>query len=434
MIPRLFTVSAATPGELEKATEELAAQLTAGLESPPGRSALSWRRVVVADGAAEAAQRLRDGRAKDVFTAVADPGRPVVFMLSGVGDQYPGMAAGLYRHLPAYRQELDRCLRLLEPEIGMDLSELLLSPSAPAESKPDLAGIFDQRKSSQQIHQTLAAQPLAFATQYAMARSLMSLGVRPHALIGYSLGEYIAGCLAGVFALDDALRLTALRARLMSTLPEGAMLSVMSAPGSLAAHLRDGVSVAALNGPDLTVLAGPTDAIERLGKLLLPEEVACTRLATAHAFHSPMMDPVVEPLRDAFAGVRLNSPSLPFLSNVTGTWITDDEATDPGYWAGHSRETIRFVDDLAELWRLPGPVPVELGPGQTLTNLAVRHPARPGGARPIVLPTVPGVFESRTDVEVFLTTVGRLWAMGADIDWRAANFDEGNRPGGHQVS
>jgi acyl transferase domain-containing protein len=378
---------------------------------------------VVADSAAEAARRLRDGRSKDVFTGEYDPGRPIVFMFSGVGDQYPGMAAGLYRHLPTFRQEVGRCLRLLEPDIGMDLGELLFSPAAPAKGRPDLAALFDQRGSSQEIHQTLAAQPLAFATQYAMAQSLLSLGVRPSALIGYSLGEYVAGCLAGVFSLDDALHLTALRARLVSAQPEGAMLAVTSAPGPLAPHLRDGVSVAALDGPELTVLAGPVEAIERLGKLLLHQEIACRRLATSHAFHSPMMDPVVEPLRDAFAGVSLKPPSLPFLSNVTGTWIRDCEATDPGYWAQHARQTIRFADDLAELWQLHGPIPVELGPGQKLTNLAVRHPANRGRSQRLALRTLPGVFESRTDLELLLTTIGRLWATGTDIDWSALNFD-----------
>lgn len=426
MTPRLFTLSATTRGELETATEEFARQLEHGLESPPGHQAMPCRRIVVAASAAAAAQQLRNRRSRDVFTAESVPGRPVVFMLSGVGDQYAGMAAGLYRHLPAYRRELDRCLRLLEPEIGMDLREMLFSRTAPAEGRADLAGLFDQRESTQVIHQTLAAQPLAFATQYAMAHSLMSLGVRPHALVGYSLGEYVAGCLAGVFSVDDAVRLTALRARLMSARPGGAMLAVASAPGQLAAHLREGVSIAALNGPELTVLAGSADAIERLGKQLLNDQVACTRLATSHAFHSPMMDPVVEPLRDAFAGVQLNPPSLPFLSNVTGTWIKDDEAIDPGYWARHSRETIRFADDLAELWRLRDPVPVELGPGQTLANLASRHPAYRDSGRPPVLRTLPGVFESRTDLELFLTAVGRLWAMGVDIDRSVLSFDEGN--------
>lgn len=423
MTPRLFSVSAETPAELEKATEGLAKRLEGGLESPAGHSALPCRRVVVADSAAEAARRLRDGRSKDVFTEAYDPGRPVVFMFSGVGDQYPGMAAGLYRHLSVFRQELDRCLRLLEPEIGMDLRKLLFSLTASVKGKPDLAGLFDQRGSSQEIHQTLAAQPLAFATQYAMAQSLLSLGVRPYALIGYSLGEYVAGCLAGVFSLDDALHLTALRARLVSAQPEGAMLAVTSAPGPLAPHLRNGVSVAALDSPELTVLAGPVEAIERLGKLLLDQEIACRRLATSHAFHSPMMDPVVEPLREAFAGVSLNPPSLPFLSNVTGTWIRDHEATDPGYWARHPRQTIRFADGLAELWRLHEPIPIELGPGQTLTNLAVRHPAHRGRGQALALRTLPGVFETRTDLELLLTTVGRLWATGTDINWSALNLD-----------
>ncbi|MFI7136113.1 acyltransferase domain-containing protein [Nonomuraea sp. NPDC050153] len=426
MTPRLFTLSAETPVELEQATEELARQLESGMESPAVHSAMPCRRIVVADSPLEAARRLREGRSKSVFTGELNPRRPIVFMFSGVGDQYPGMTAGLYRHLPVYRQELDRCLRLLEPEVGMDLRSLLFPPDAPTEGKPGLASLFDQRRSSQEIHQTLAAQPLAFATQYALARTMLSLGIRPRALIGYSLGEYVAGCLAGVFSLDDALRLTALRARLVNAQPEGAMLAVTSAPGPLAPHSQAGVSVAALNGPDLTVLAGPVEAIELLGKRLIDQEIACRRLATSHAFHSPMMDPVVEALRDAFAGVSLSPPLIPFLSNVTGRWIKAHEATDPGYWARHSRETIRFADELTELWRLLEPVPVELGPGQMLINLALRHPAHQSSGQPLALRTLPGVFESRTDLELFLTMLGQLWATGIDIDWSVVTFDEGN--------
>lgn len=427
MTPRLFTMSADTPAELEKASEELIRRLAAGLESPAQQSsaALACRRIVVADSAAEAASQLHAGRSKDVFTGKCDPGRRIVFMFSGVGDQYPGMAVGLYHQLPTFRQQLNQCLKLLEPDIGMNLSELLFSRATLAERKHDLAALFDQRDPSQEIHQTFVAQPLAFAIQYALAQSLLSLGVRPYALIGYSLGEYIAACLAGVFSLDDALHMIALRARLVSAQPKGAMLAVTSAPGPLAPHLRDGVSVAALDGPELTVLGGPVEAIERLGKLLLDQEIACRRLATSHAFHSPMMDPVVEPLRDAFAEVSLNPPSVPFLSNVTGTWIRDDEATDPGYWARHTRQTIRFADDLAELWQLHDPIPVELGPGQTLSNLAIRHPARRGRGQALPLRILPGVFESRTDLELLLATVGRLWVTGTDIDWSALNLDQG---------
>lgn len=419
MTPRLFALSAETPAELEQATRELAARLAGGLERPPAPQPQPWRRFVLAHSPAEAATRLRAGRPKDIFTGQSDPRRPIVFMLPGVGDQYPGMATGLYRHLPVFRRELDQCLRLLASEIAVDLRALLFPADAAAAGRPDLASLFDRRGPTQEIHQTLAAQPLAFATQYAMARSLLSLGVRPSALLGYSLGEYVAGCLAGVFSLEDALHVIALRARLVSAQPEGAMLAVTLPHEPLASHLRNGVSIAALDGPELTILAGPVEPIERLEKLLLDQEIACKRLATSHAFHSPMMDPVVEPLRDRLAGIALNPPSLPFLSNVTGTWITDQEATDPGYWATHPGQTIRFADDLAELWRLPEPVPVELGPGQTLSNLAVRHPGGRARGQALALRTLPGIFETRTDLELFLTTVGRLWTMGADIDWPA---------------
>jgi acyl transferase domain-containing protein len=422
--PQLFTLSAQTPTELEKATDALVGRLEAGQESPTEQSALAFRRVVVADSGVEAAGLLRDRRTKEVFTEECGLERSVVFMFSGVGDQYPGMASGLYRLQPVFRRELDRCVRLLEPEIGVDLRELLFPSADSASARPSLADLFDQREVSQEIHRTRVAQPLAFAVQYAMARSLLAVGVRPHALVGYSLGEYVAGCLAGVFSLEDALHLTALRARLVDAQPRGAMLAVSSAPDALEPLLSESVSIAAFNGPELTVLAGFVDEIERLRKLLLGREIACSMLATAHAFHSPMMDPVVGPLRKEFAGVSLSPPTLPVLSNVTGTWMKDTEATDPGFWADHAREPIRFNDDLAELWRLPAPIPVELGPGRTLTNLAVRHPGCRDGGQHTALRTLPGVFESHTDLSLFLTAVGRLWATGVDVDLSALDFDE----------
>lgn len=410
MTPRLFAVSASTPAGLERETQDLIARLEGG--SPEeDRPASAHRRCVVARTPAEAADRMRRGDPREVFTAEAERGRPVVFMFAGVGDQYPGMASGLYRRLPCFRRELDRCLRLLRPDLGTDPHEVLYPGRTGDEPRgaPDLAALFDRRGSDQEIHRTLVAQPLAFATQYALGRSLLDIGVTPTALLGYSVGEYVAACLAGVLPLDSALRLVARRARLVDGLPEGAMLAVLSPPAPLAPHVRDGVSIAARDGPGLTILAGPPEALEQAARDITGQGVACRRLATAHAFHSPMMDPVVAPLREALAAIPLRAPSIPMLSNVTGTWLGDDEATDPAYWAGHLRRPIRFDAVLAEIAGLGRPITVELGPGRTLTNLATHDGLK--------LRSLPGIFESHTDLEIFLTTVGRLWTTGADIDW-----------------
>lgn len=410
MTPLLLRISAPTREALEERTRQLVAYLEGDSRPPPQGPDQAYRRVVVAADNAAAVRRLRRGKPTEVVTEKVSPGRPTVFMFSGVGDQYPGMAAGLYRHLAVFRTELDRCFDLLEPDLGRDLRPILY-PENDGTGPPTLAALFDRRRTPGEIHETAVAQPLAFATQYALARTLESLRAEPAALLGYSVGEYVAACLAGVFTLEDALRVIALRARLTSGLPRGGMLAVMSAPGPLAPLLRDGLSIAALDGPALTVLAGPAEAIERAGRRLLDEGVASRPLSTTHAFHSPMVEPAAGPLGDALTAIRLSPPRKPVLSNVTGTWLRDDEAVDPGYWARHLHRTIRFADELAEVWRLDRPIPVEVGPGRTLTNLALGHPDR----GPVALQTLPGVLESRTDLEVFMTAAGGLWAAGVDI-------------------
>ncbi|MFF5262915.1 acyltransferase domain-containing protein [Actinomadura viridis] len=436
MRPRLYAVSAAGPQELEQEVKNLAESLETGGEVPHRPRDLPFRRAVVADDPADAARLLREAEPGGTHgpDGPGGPGGPgggpasIVFMFSGVGDQYPGMASGLYRHLPRFRTELDRCLELLRAATGTDLREVLYpgGPGDPGDETggpgggtggpgggpraPDLAALFDRRASVQEIHRTRVAQPLAFATQYALARTLVALGVTPSALIGYSVGEYVAACLAGVMRPGDALGLIAHRARLVDGLPPGAMLAVMAAPEALAPHLgEDGVSVAAFDGPRLTVLAGPPDAVERVAGRLADAEIAGRRLATGHAFHSPLMAPVEEPLRAALAAIPLRPPAVPFPSNVTGTWITGAEATDPAYWARHLSTPLRFAEALARISDLPRPVTVELGPGRTLTGLASHQGPK--------LRTIPGVFESRTDLRLTLTALARLWEWGTDLDW-----------------
>ncbi|MEV0124002.1 acyltransferase domain-containing protein [Streptomyces sp. NPDC050703] len=433
--PRLLTLSAPTPDALERASDALADQLRTmddgtalaaelpEAAAPPG----TVRRVLVATTAAEAARWLRRRDPRRVFTAGPTASASRVLLFSGVGDQYPGLGADLYRCVPAFRRELDRCLRPLAAEHGLDLRPVLFPREAGtadgATPRPDLAALLERRERPQEIHRTAVAQPLLFAVQYALAKTLAELGAEPTALAGYSVGEYVAACVAGVFSLPDALRLVAGRARLVETLPQGAMLAVTAGADEVAPHLAAGVFLAALNGPGQTVLSGTADAVEESARALTAHGVACRRLVTTHAFHSPLTGALAEPLEALLATMPAAAPRLPVLSNTTGTWLRADEATDPTYWARHLSRPIRFADQLAEVWRLPDPLLLELGPGQALSRLALTHPGRPADAAARVVQTLPGQFETRTERELLLGAAGRLWAAGAEIDWGAVRWE-----------
>jgi acyl transferase domain-containing protein len=431
--PRLLTLSAPTPDLLERATDALADRLdTMGgagfarlpaVPAPPSTPG-AVRRAVLADSAERAARWLRGRDVRRVFTGGPEDTASRVYLFSGVGDQYPGLGAGLYRCLPAFREELDRCFRMLADEHGLDLRPVLFPPEPPADSPgPGPAELFDRPPEPQEIHRTVVAQPLLFAIQYALARALTGLGAWPCALAGYSVGEYTAACVAGVFPLEDALRLVTERARLVDELPPGAMLAVADGPealdGPLGAAADRALSLAALNGPQQTVLSGTVEAVEEAALLLTAAGVPCRRLATAHAYHSAMTRALTGPLEELLATVPLAAPAVPLLSNVTGTWLRDEEATDPAHWARQLSRTIRFSDELAEIWRLPAPLLVEFGPGQALTRLALGHPDRPADAVASVVQTLPGRLESRTERELLLAAAGRLWAAGAAVDWAA---------------
>lgn len=430
---RLLAVAAPTPERLERATDELADRLEktdeaefAALppvpEPPPGPGPL--RRAVAAETAAKAARWLRRRDPRRVFSGDARAPAAPVLLFSGVGDQYPGLGAGLRRTVPAFRDALDHCVGVLAAEHGLDLRPFLAPPDEAA-GRPGLAELFEQSGTPDGIHRTVVAQPLLFAVEYALARALIALGVRPAALAGYSVGEYTAACLAGVLPLGHALRLTVERARLVDRLPEGAMLAVAAGPGELRPYLGGELALAARNGPGQTVLSGPAEAIEDAARRLTERGVACRRLATSHAFHSAMLEPLVPALEELLRGVPLRPPAVPLLSNLTGTWVRAEEATDPGHWARHLCRTIRFADEVAEIWRLRGPLLVEVGPGQALTRLALAHPDRPADAWAAAVPTLPGRFESRTERELLLVAAGRLWAAGARIDWTALGEADG---------
>ncbi len=376
-----------------------------------GRKPLPWRRVLLAANRAEAATRLSTLDPEHVLTLTAPPGdRPVAFLLSGQGSQYPGMGHGLYQAEPSFRDDVDTCCRLLLPHLGLDLKDVLFATDDGADER---------------LRQTALAQPALFVLDWATARLWMRWGVRPGALLGHSLGEWVAACLAGVLGLEDALALVALRGALMQRMPPGAMLSVPLPEAEVLPRLGAHLSLAAVNGPAACVVSGPEEAVEALRATLEAEERTCRRLQTSHAFHSAMMDPVLQPLADRLRKVRLAPPRIPYLSNLTGTWIRAEEATDPQYWVRQLRNAVRFADGVAALLEEPRRILIETGPSDALSTLARRHGART--VEHTVLASLRHPKEPENDQKFLLAALGRFWLAGGTVSWEGLAAGERRR-------
>jgi acyl transferase domain-containing protein len=401
----------------------------------------------------------------DALAALADPARwlvaeqpvadrPVAFLFPGQGAQYAGMARELYESLPVFRAQLDRCAELLTPHLGLDLRALLF-PDEGRTTKDEGAFHVDRTPGADEgrttndhqaasitqttssgastflnaqcsmLNSTEYAQPALFAVSYALAQQWIAWGVRPGALIGHSVGEYVAACLAGVFALEDALALVAARGRLMQELPPGAMLSVALPEAELLPLLGPELALAAVNSPSQCVVSGPQAAVEALARRLAERGAQCRRLHTSHAFHSAMMAPAVEPFRRLVARVRRSAPAIPCVSNRSGGWLGAAEACDPDYWAAHIRDTVRFGDGLRTLAARPEYVLLEVGPGQTLSTFARRHPQR-APEQPVVS-SMRHAQDQTGDLAVLRGAQARLWLAGAALDWRAAHAPDRRR-------
>ncbi|MFI5268501.1 MAG: SDR family NAD(P)-dependent oxidoreductase, partial [Chloroflexota bacterium] len=328
--------------------------------------------------------------------------RPVAFLFPGQGAQYPAMARGLYEQEPQFREYVDRCCNLLLPHLGQDLRRVLF----PAEEQSE--------QTAHALEQTALAQPALFTIEYALAQLWMAWGIRPDTMLGHSIGEYVAACLAGVFTLEDALALVAARGRLLQGLPRGAMLAVPLAESELRPLLSSALALAAVNGPALSVVSGPEDAVGELEGRLTAQGLTTSRLRTSHAFHSSMLDPILEAFHEEVQRVRLRAPGLSYISNVTGTWA-DAAVTKPPYWVTHLRQTVRFSDGLAELLHDQERVLLEVGPGTTLSTLARQHPARlPEQA---IIASGRHRRDRQPDLDVLLLALGQLWLAGASLDW-----------------
>ncbi len=417
---QLLQVSAKTETALAALTDRLGAHLAAnpGLDLADvaytlrlGRRELPYRTAVVATSTADAAAALGDRKRR--ITAAPTSSKRVGFLFSGQGSQFAGMGAQLYQNEPVFRETVDECLSLLDGDLGAQLRRLMLEETS--------------AEATETLSQTALTQPALFIVEYALARLWASWGVQPDGMIGHSIGEYVAATLAGVFSLPDALGLVAARGRLMQSMPAGSMLAVRLDEAELAAKLPEGLSIATINGPQACVVAGPTPLIEAFASTLEGQGVGVKLLRTSHAFHSPMMEPILAEYRELVAAVVRSAPRSAFLSNLTGDWITAENATDPSYWTRHLREAVRFGDCVAKLLSDSSPAGdwllVECGPGKQLAGLARMHLPR-GAVAPLA--SLPGPGESRTDLETIYAAAGQLWVSHVKLD-RHAFGDKGSR-------
>jgi len=438
----LLILSARTSSALDTATENLAHHLERDPDQSladvaatllTGRTAFPHRRMLVCRDRQDALTALADGDPRRVLSRHHEAGgAPVCFLLPGLGEHTPGMAAELYRSEETFREHFDACADLLAEGFSIDPRTLLRLGDPPAAEHdadaapdqklsqgPDLRALLGRNPARSatpgELDRTAVAHPVVFSLEYALARLWMEWGLRPRALLGYSLGEYVAACLAGVLSLDDALHLVTERARAIDRLPEGAMLAVALSETDARERLGDELAVAAVNGPELTVVAGPEEAIETLAATLTDEGHVHRRLPVRHPFHTSALQPVTEELTRMASEIELRAPEIPYLSNVTGRWIDRDEATDPAYWSRHLCGTVRFADGLDQVLALSDDlVFLEVGPGQTLSSLVWQHPERKPGQ--VAFPTLPAPFERSSEVATALSALGRAWLAGAPVD------------------
>ncbi|MEH1814615.1 MAG: amino acid adenylation domain-containing protein [Nostoc sp.] len=410
----VLCLSAKTESALDTATHNLIAHLQQHPELNladvaftlhVGRKAFDYRRMLVCHSREEAIASLETSN-----SSYQSGKQQVAFMFPGQGAQYVNMARELYQTEASFRQEIDRCAEFLQPHLGLDLRTVLY----PSEDQTETA--------TKQLQQTFITQPALFVVEYALAKLWMKWGIQPQMMIGHSIGEYVAACLAGVFSLEDALSLVATRGRLMQSLPSGTMLAVSLSELQVKPLLGDKLSLAAVNGPSLCVVSGTTEAINALQVQLTADGVECRHLHTSHAFHSAMMEPILKAFGERLQQVRLQPPQIPYLSNLTGTWITVQDATDPSYWVKHLRSTVRFGDGITALLQKFKGIALEVGPGRTLSTLARQYSSTT--TEVIFLTSLRHPREQQADVEFMLDTLGKLWLAGATIDWTAFYADE----------
>ncbi|MGF1938039.1 MAG: polyketide synthase [Nostoc sp. ChiQUE02] len=416
---QLLLISAKTSTALETATTNLAAYLkqhtdinlaNVAYTLKVGRRAFNHRRILVCQSVQDAISILETQEQERIFTVCQEHReQPVIFMFSGQGSQYANMSRELYEVEATYRKHVDTCAKILQPHLGLDIRHLLFPEPEEIEA------------ASQKLQQTAFTQPALFVIEYALAQLWMSWGVRPEAMIGHSIGEYVAAAIAGVFSLEDAVSIVAKRGQLMQQLPPGSMLAIPLPEKEVRSLLdaqtlyKNSLEIAAINTRTSCVVSGAKEAIATLKNQLSSQGVECRLLHTSHAFHSQMMSPILEEFVQLLKTVQLNPPRIGFISNVTGSWITDAQATNPNYWSQHLRQTVRFSDGISQLLEQFAGVFLEVGPGRTLSTFTTQH--LDINAKQRVLTSLGHIKKQESDVSYLLQTLGKLWLFGVDIDW-----------------
>ncbi|MFK8081936.1 MAG: type I polyketide synthase [Granulosicoccus sp.] len=410
----LLTLSARDPVALSQQASRLQAHLETheSISMPgvsrtlsAGRSVFSHRQFVVANSRTDAIEKLRQVSVNTASSAQKPAGSEnVCFMFPGQGSQYIRMGQDFYQQEPAFRSAFQLCSEILHPHLEQTLETLLFEgdPTSPAWKE--------------KITQTRFAQPLIAAISYSLAQLWISWGVKPTSVIGHSVGEFMAGCISGIFTVEEALNLVAARGQLMQKLPAGQMIAVLANAQSLHSLVQD-VDIAACNSPQLTVLSGTNTAIAAAQSMLREQDIVTQKVHTSHAFHSAMMDPIVNEFRCKINEIELHEATIPMLSTVTGTWLGDDEASSADYWAANIRKTVQFSQAMLALESETSGYLLEVGPGQTLTRLARQHAGI--RQRHWVLPTCAHPKADTADLEVCYNSVGELWKLGYPIDTRA---------------
>ena len=403
---QILTLSAKTPAALETMIGNLADHLEqfpdmnladVAYTLNVGRQTYRHRHFVVTGNQPQAISALRSSRLSTV--AAPDHAPAIVFMFAGQGAQHINMAKELYETEPLFRHHIDSCADLSKGKLH------LLSLLYPNQEETEEAAKL--------LAQPEYALPALFAVEYALAKLWMSWGVHPRAMIGHSYGEYTAACLAGVFSLENALDLVIGRGRLMQTLSPGAMTAVATSEAEVRMFVTSRLSIASINSASSCVISGPTDEIERLEQSLNKNRIGYRRLEVPFGYHSELVEPIMDQLNALITGIPRQAPVIPFISNLTGTWIRAEEAVDPGYWARQMRQTVRFAAGLDVLDHDLHPIFVEVSPNQTLAKSAKQHLDR--GA--VVVPSLGRVQSKASDTTVLLQTLGQVWSAGVEIDW-----------------
>ena len=378
-----------------------------------GRNHFSHRLGLVAESVTTLQASLQavvngDDAPEIICGSVAHPSLRIAFLFTGQGSQYVEMGRDLYATQPVFRATLDRCDRLLRPHLGESL----------------LAILYPQGAAPSRIDQTRFTQPALFALEYALATLWQSWGVQPDLLIGHSVGELVAACVAGVFSLEDGLKLIAARGRLMDALPhDGEMIALLAdeavARRAIAPWLDD-VSLAAVNGPQSVVISGRREAVQAIVEQVTAQGIKTRRLMVSHAFHSPLMDPMLEAFHAIAASITYHQPCLPLISNVTGA-LTSAELLTPAYWVRHVREAVRFADGVTALREQGASIFLEIGPHPTLLGMAGQH----DGSGQLTM--LPSLWREQPDWQQMLSSLSALYVRGVPINWAEVAADAPRR-------